>query len=506
MCDMYSKGPRSIKMAKSVLFSLLMVSIFVPIHSARADIAPPPAPELGGLQPFDYQDTNVQMVYERVEMEVQPLQSEEASYLLSRIVVTAYFTMRNLGDSPESMQAIFPLESFSGCIGQDERSNSYVEYSIKEETFTVVIDGVDVPIEKVSTDHPYKNAGGISNQCDEMTWAGFDASFPADEDVVIRVQYVMDAASGDSMQNIEYILETGAGWAGPIERGYVIVKFPYSATTENVLPESTPGYQFLYNEVFWSFENLEPIRGDNIQVSIVSPAAWQKIVSLRRGIKEDPRSPQNWLDLADTYFDIATWHWDNIRSNAYLQKIPFVYQAGIATNPNNAELLASYAEFRLYQLSPRLIRQLTEEEAAPILDLLNRAMALEPKNELVQMILSDFLSVAPSVTFTPPATIPPTATPRFTRTPTKTSTPSKTSTSTVTPVVVTVVHTKIVQVPAATSTPGIVETNTVAATSTSAVVTEQDSTSSLSIAIIGMVATFIAGLTVSALWSNRTKS
>jgi hypothetical protein len=468
-------------------------------------MAPPPAPQLGGLEPFGYQDTNVQMVYERVEMEVQPILIEGISRPLSRIVVTAYFTMHNPGDEPESMQAVFPLESFSRCIWQNERSNSYATYLIQEETFDVLVDGVDIPIQKIVTDHPYKDLTGVPNGCDDlkMTWAGFDITFPVDEDIVIRVQYVMDAVAGDTVQNIEYILETGAGWAGPIQRGYVIVKFPYMATTENVLPESTPGYQFLYNEVFWSFENLEPTSENNIQVSIVSPDTWQEIQTIRRDLKENPRLPQEWLDLAEIYFNIATWHWDNVRSDQYLEKIAATYEKGIAENPDNAELYARYADFKLYEWSPRLFVPLTEDKALEILYLLNKALALEPTNQTAQITLSNLKSIAPFVTFTLPPSVPPTGTSQFT------ATPSMTPSATLTPVpseqnqpiVVTVIHTKLVKVPTPTRKP----MSTVTSLQTDFVAQDEKQNELGTVPIVfGALLLFIAGLGVGTFWSKRT--
>jgi hypothetical protein len=501
-----------VKSVKTILFISFLTCMLIPVRDVHADIAPPPAPQLGGLEPFGYQDTNVQMAYERVEMELQSfLPPEDETFPQSRVNVTAYFTMRNQGDLPESMQVIFPLESFSNCRLGFGGGNSYTTYLVNADSFQVLVNGNPVPVEKVVTEHPDKDVQGLGDTCKQMTWAGFDVTFPAGEDVVIRVEYDMESTGVDSMQNIEYILETGAGWAGPIQRGYVIVKFPYSASVENVLPESTPGYQFLYNEVYWSFENLEPTSDNNIQVSIVSPHTWQKIISLRRDLKENPKQPEKWLDLADTYFSIATWHWDNIRSIQYLQRIASVYEAGLANNPNNAELPAKYAEFKLYQWSPHGIGQIPEDQASPILSLLNRALALEPENGTAQMNLSMLLSAAPFITFTPPATIPPTATFSFTLTAsitpaaTKTPIPSAKPTSTE-------ARTGSDQELETTPTPRSTATKfansattTIQPTSVSSAEKETGNQSPLSIAIIGMVATFIAGLVVGTLWSTLRK-
>jgi hypothetical protein len=452
------------------------------------------------------------MAYERVEMEIQSvIPPKDGNFSQNRVTVTAYFTMRNQGDISESMQVIFPLESFSNCRLGFSGGNSYTSYFVNADSFQVLVNGNPVPVEKVVTDHPDKDVQGLGDTCKQMTWAGFDVTFPPDEDVVIQVEYVMESMGVDSMQNIEYILETGAGWAGPIERGYVIVKFPYTASVENVLPESTPGYQFLYYEIFWSFENLEPTRDNNIQVSIVSPDTWQKIIALRQDLKENPGQPEKWQDLSQTYFDIATWHGDNIRSGQYLQKIAPTYETGIAYNPNNAELYARYAEFKIYGLSPRLLRQLTEEEAVPILSLLNKALALEPDNQTASMNLSNLLGVAPFITFTPPATIPPTVTSLFTLTPSITPTSTKTPVPSPRPTF-TEARTGPDQELKSTATSRPTATGTASSTTTviefTPVSSEEKETgnqSPLSIAIIGMVATFIAGLVIGTLWSGLRK-
>jgi len=66
-----AQRPVKLRMRKILLAALFVVSLFISVKSAHADVAPPPAPQLGGLEPFEYEETNVQMVYERVEMEVQ---------------------------------------------------------------------------------------------------------------------------------------------------------------------------------------------------------------------------------------------------------------------------------------------------------------------------------------------------------------------------------------------------------------------------------------------------
>src|SRR5512139_548194 len=182
--------------AKILLVLLFSIGLFVPSLHARADIAPPPAPELGGLEPFEYQDTNVQMAYERVEMELESFIREGETLPQSRVNVTAYFMMHNQGKSAESMQVVFPLENVVNCEERGAMGNSYTYYSILDDSFEVSVRGNDVLIQKVITDHPHEG-------CGQMTWAGFEATFPPGEDVVIEAQYSMESMGADSMQNIE---------------------------------------------------------------------------------------------------------------------------------------------------------------------------------------------------------------------------------------------------------------------------------------------------------------
>jgi hypothetical protein len=117
--------------------------------------------------------------------------------------------------------------------------------------------------------------------------------------------------------------------------------------------------------------------------------------------------------------------------------------------------------------------------------------------------LDPFLQVTPSAS--------PTVTSFFASTPSK---PSATITAfpTNTPFVVTVIHTKIITVVAPTQTPAATAKATITPTYT-AVPTESDDTneketdpqSPLTIAIIGMVSTFIAGIVVGILLSRSAK-
>ncbi len=481
------------KSAKFVLAIVLFLSFLAPVQSARADVAPPPAPQLGGLEPFGYQETNVQMVYERVEMELSPYLWSADDFSKARVDVTAYFTMHNRGNEPESMQAIFPLESFTECQPQDvgiRDSDTY--YMVTPYSFEVLINGKGVPVQNVVTKHPHEG-------CEQMTWAGFDVTFPAEEDVTIRVEYMLESVGMDLMHTIEYILETGAGWAGPIRRGEVIVKFPYEVTTENVLAKSTPGYQIRHNELVWSFENLEPTPQDNLQISIVSPAAWQDILSLRRELKTNPALPEKWIQLAQLYEYLSTSHTD-VRNEYYYQKIADTYEQGIAANPNSASLHSAYAWFVYHFCCFYNGEETDPVEEARALVLLNQALALDAEDRVAQEVLGYMQDQNPDFVFTPPPTLPPAATPLFTATPSVTPSPTLTfmpDDMMGMPVFVTVVHTEIVYAPTSTPRTTSLPTEMIAGG-------EDQNRASMPLMMFGALAVFIAGMGAGAFWSRRS--
>ena len=239
---------------------VLVVSIsFPPSSIVQADMAPPPAPGVGGLEPFKYQDTNVQMVFERVEMEVANIPQKDFNDLSQgddKVNVNAWFMLHNLGKVEETMQVVFPLGNFNDCTSFQKQSQppSYMSLIVMPETFTAAVNGVPVTISDVTTDHPHKDEG-----CTTMEWAAFNVTFPVNQDVLVRISYSLMNESVDAIENLEYVLETGSAWKGPITKGYVVLRFPYPVE-DNILKGSTPGYTKLYNEIYWSFDNLEPTR------------------------------------------------------------------------------------------------------------------------------------------------------------------------------------------------------------------------------------------------------
>lgn len=105
------------------------------------------------------------------------------------------------------------------------------------------------------------------------------------------------------------------------------------------------------------------------------------------------------------------------------------------------------------------------------------------------------------------STITQTITSSFTITASLTPWVTRTSTPSATPIIVTVIHTRIVTRLAPTLTPTATATSTVTikAPSTGNDETDEVPMSPYSVAIVGMIATFIAGLVVGTIWSSLTR-
>jgi hypothetical protein len=119
--------------------------------------------------------------------------------------------------------------------------------------------------------------------------------------------------------------------------------------------------------------------------------------------------------------------------------------------------------------------------------------------QIIYSYMVPFALITPSVTLSPASTL--------SKTPLETLTPAPTQT----PMVVTVIYTKIITVIPATSTPSrtatftITPMNTITPTPKMAEEKETGNQSLLSIAVIGMTATFIAGIVVGTLLSSFRK-
>src|SRR5919108_4330481 len=156
----------------------------ISVQSVKANGAPPPDPTVGGASPYQPQKTNVQMMAETVFIDVP--QSPSNVQEPKQIRVNAEFTMRNQGKVKEQMQVIFPLTRLNTW------QNEEALYEIDISSFAVKVDGQSMPFTTLTTP-PEMTISDTEHDgfLSQVKWAGFEVTFPVQQDVLLQVEYEM---------------------------------------------------------------------------------------------------------------------------------------------------------------------------------------------------------------------------------------------------------------------------------------------------------------------------
>jgi tetratricopeptide (TPR) repeat protein len=296
---------------------------------------------------------------------------------LGQALVTAEFHMLNLGDTSETLDVRFPINANDG----------FSEYpEIRD--LRVFVDG-----SPVST--------SIPPAAEELKWAHFEVSFPPGQEVLIEVVYTLSATGEYPFVAYYYLLETGAGWKDTIGSADLIVRLPYEANQHNVFIDSSPGWgqtssgaQLVGNEIRWHYDELEPEYQHNLSVALVLPSAWQRVLTERQNVTDDPQDGEAWGRLGKIYKEIALMR-------RYIRQDPGgmelydlsvdAYEKAVTLLPDDAlwhagfgELLFSRYYWEEYQSggSPRtnLLRALEE---------FHLAYSLDPDNPIILEMLDE---------------------------------------------------------------------------------------------------------------------
>lgn len=318
---------------------LVAALFFLNAPRANADVAPDPEAAASDISPG--QGTQVQMVSERVVLDVQMQPSVHASQTPTATValVTADFTMRNLGNVDETMDVRFP-KSFPTSDGF---SPNQIGAAI--ETIETFVNGKSVANRSV-------NAQGVP-------WAVWQVDFPAGRDINLRVQYRTVGVDYYGSVDFYYLLETGAGWRGSIGQGDIIFQFPYSADVNMVepradyiralYPATTPPFIAEGNTLRWHFENLEPTRADNVRLQIVRPDLWQAILAARERTFQNPNDASAQIQLAQAYrraIPIKNWWPQNSTfAERFGARADVAFRRATKLAPNDAAAHLAYAQF-----------------------------------------------------------------------------------------------------------------------------------------------------------------
>ena len=365
-----------------ILVILIAAFIFNPISSVHADMAPPAQPP-GSLLAPDKNTTMVQMVSEKVTIQVGNVASLyyfDRPFNTVNAEVSASFFMQNQGQKDEKIQARFPLSNFSGY------GDGYGQFP-EIQNFRVWVNQVEK--KWVVTETPNL----LNKDYAPIKWAIFEATFPVGNQVQVDVTYQMQSTGQLTQARFDYILETGAGWYGPIGSGEIILTLPYPATNGNInLSESTSGGQINGNAITWNFANLEPTSEDNWYARIVSPDTWQSILDLRLRLEKTPEDVAMLTALGEIYEDITygKGFWNmNSGTEPIIILCREVYQKAIAIKPGDADLHIKLAGilFAMYK-SPEQFKPAVPT-AEDIYHELKSAYMLDPQNGLVSQLYEE---------------------------------------------------------------------------------------------------------------------
>jgi hypothetical protein len=402
------------------LIVLITAFIFNPISSVHADIAPPAQPPGSALTP-DNNSTMVQMISEKVVIQVVNIANLyylENPFGAVNAKVSASFFMQNQGGKEEKIQARFPLTNFSG---EGDQSFHFPEI----QHFRVWVNQVEK--KWVITETP--NINNKNNP--PIKWASFEVPFPVGKQIQIDVTYQMQSTGYLPQARFDYILETGAGWLGPIGSGEIILTLPYPATSENInQSESIKGGQILGNTINWNFINLEPTNADNWHALIVSPDTWQTILDLRARLEKTPEDVALLTALAEKYESIALGkgYWIvNNGTETLILLCREVYQKAIDIKPGNADNHTRLAGilFAMFQNPEQF--QPPVPTAEEIYRELQSAYTLDPQNILASQMYEELTRIKgvnlPPLAAEPTPTVTAQPAPTFTNPPPVVNTP-----------------------------------------------------------------------------------
>ena len=353
-----SLASNSILFRTVFLFIVCALIILTSVKSAKADGAPPPEPDMGGVAPYQPIETNVQMMSETVLIDVLPhptrWTTSEFNWNSNQVKVRASFTLRNQGATEEKMQVIFPLSR----LDYPWLTSSY---NIIGSSFVAIVDGKPVPITQIATPPELQaTPEGLDTPLPDglflpdVGWAGFDVTFPVQKDVIVQVEYDMRADIMTGLHHVDYILETGAGWYGNILSADIIVHLPYPATPESV-PQAAAGCAFSGNEVQCKIENFEPQRKDNLSFGFIDTNDWSPALELRSRVEQYPDDADAWFKLGEKYYRLGLW-WEDVLINQHMVDLSIeAFEKSIALRPDWGDAHLQLARVLWYN-NPKYIR------------------------------------------------------------------------------------------------------------------------------------------------------
>lgn len=361
----------------------LILALALPV---LGDAAPPEQAPGSSIGPEG--GTQVRMVAEQVILDIRASERNRDSHYPraeDRVVaqVSATFLMRNLGTAAEQMQVRFPLQ---------DASHSYYNYPTDIEDFRVRVAGQPVATTTIS--------GRLPSTKEDIHWAAFPVLFPPGQEVTIEVSYLTRPTGYLPAARFGYLLETGAGWRDTIGSVDLIARLPYPASEENVLLgpdrtnagasyQTTPGGQFVGNEVRWHWDELEPTAANNLFINILVPQTWEQIMAGRAAVEARSDDAAAWLALAQAHAAAVTNDFPTDSHDPYAALSEQALARAVALSPDSAELHTQLAQLKWDHLMVQALLPPNHSILPSILAELHQTLTLDPTYEPALTLLAE---------------------------------------------------------------------------------------------------------------------
>ncbi|HEX8597115.1 MAG TPA: hypothetical protein VF952_01200 [Chloroflexia bacterium] len=369
--------PRRVTPVRIAILALLFAFAFMTTTSF-ADVAPPQQPPGSNISPAEG-TTQVRMQAEEVVLHVLADNDRAVAE------VRCEFIMLNTSDTIEQMQVRFPLMDPSGY------GNGFGEYP-EVQNFGASVNGNQVSTGILTTTNPTRP------EAHPVRWATFDVTFPPGEEVRIRVLYRTPGTGYPPAQQFTYILETGAGWKDSIGSVDISVRLPYTATSENVLHysegQTTPGGRFEGNFIRWHWDNLEPTRESNLEVTVLAPVTWQAVLEARAAVEASLTDRQAWMRLAGAYNAATTSRFPIMANDPFAALSHEAYERAIGLQADDPQLHAEFGRLMWDQLAVQAFPGADDPWIARILNEISAALSLDPQNETAQDLYDEMQAIS----------------------------------------------------------------------------------------------------------------
>ncbi len=362
--------------ASWLIVAILLGGLATPTRAAPVgrDVAPIPLLAEDGYNPGPIEPTTIQMVTETVTLDVATAVTFDSSNQLGYELeypgarVSADFLMRNPDAIAHTLRVGFPLLT-PPAFGTDTFDDTL---AFQLQNLRAFVDDVELPTEEVSV-------GG-------QPWRAWTMTFqPGDARVRVTYTQMIGASTFHSrVAVLGYVLQTGAGWAGPIERAEIRANFPYPVETL-FLADGQTGYTIEGNSLIWRYEQLEPTPEDDVRLIMIAPDIWAEILHGRQALQQEPTeaaygalaNAYDWTLYSPAGRPTAIGREPTFANRELAQVTEVMYQKALAISAADTWLFGDYAMF-LAAAGGGLLPSSRLAEAA---DLFDRHLRLHPDDE-----------------------------------------------------------------------------------------------------------------------------